>query len=178
MKRMYYLSSSLDSVEQISESLHQAGVTDWNFHVHSKDEAGLTRHHVHSANYIQTMDIVRYGARGMMLGFILSALACGYMITAQPFGTHIDSLAYIAIFIFFTLFSTWAGGMIGMMKENQKLAQYHDEIEAGQHLLLVDVKAGQVEEIRQLMASQHPEAKFMREGSTLVNPFKLAQPAH
>ena len=178
MKRMYYLSSSLDSVERISTSLHQAGITDWNFHVHSKDEAGLTKHHVHSANYIQKMDIVRYGERGAMIGVVISALICAYMVTAQPFGSNIDGLAYSAVFVFFTLFSAWAGGMVGMMKENQKLAEYHDDLEAGKHLLLVDVKAGQAEEVSQLMASQHPEAQFMREGSTFINPFKFSQPAH
>lgn len=178
MKRMYYLTSSLNSVERISDNLHQAGITDWNFHVHSKDEAGLNKHHVHSANYIQKMDIVRYSERGGMLGLLLSLLACAYMMTAQPFGANIDSLAYIAIFAFFTLFSAWAGGMVGMMKENQKLAQFHDAIEAGKHLLLVDVKAEQAEEVRQLMTTKHPEARFMREGSTFINPFKFAQPAH
>lgn len=178
MKRMYYLTSSLSSVEKISDNLHQAGITDWNFHVHSNDEAGLIKHQVHSANYIQKMDIVRYSERGGILGFTISLLACGYIMTAQPFGGNVDSLGYMAVFTFFTLFGAWAGGMVGMMKENQKLAQFHDDIEAGRHLLLVDVKAGQAEDVRQLMAAKHPEARFMREGSTLINPFKFAQPAH
>jgi hypothetical protein len=41
MKRLYYLSSSIESVEQVSNDLHEKGITDWNFHIISKDEAGL-----------------------------------------------------------------------------------------------------------------------------------------
>ena len=59
MKRLYYLTESMESTEQISDDLHKAGVTDWNFHVVSKHhEAGLYRRHIHSANIIHKSDIV------------------------------------------------------------------------------------------------------------------------
>ena len=53
MKRLYYLTDTLDSVSKISTNLHQDGITDWNIHVLSKDEAGLYHRHVHSAHLFQ-----------------------------------------------------------------------------------------------------------------------------
>jgi hypothetical protein len=68
MKRLYYLSSSIESVEQVSNDLHEKGITDWNFHIISKDEAGLYSHHLHSASLIQRTDVVRFVERGLISG--------------------------------------------------------------------------------------------------------------
>lgn len=37
MKRLYYLVPELNHVEYISRDLHEHDVTDWRFHVISKD---------------------------------------------------------------------------------------------------------------------------------------------
>ena len=41
MIRLFYLVSSIDSAKEISDDLHEHDVTDWRFHIVSKDEAGL-----------------------------------------------------------------------------------------------------------------------------------------
>ena len=50
MKRLFYLVYQMDSVESISEDLHKEGITDWRFHVLSRDEAGLFTRKLHSAS--------------------------------------------------------------------------------------------------------------------------------
>jgi hypothetical protein len=97
-----------------------------------------------------------------------------YLNSNDTFGGHSSALMYIAIFGFVTLFGVWAGGMVGLATENQKIARYHDDIEAGKFLIMLDVKAGEEERLKSLMASSHPEAVFQRVGSTFVNPFKFA----
>jgi hypothetical protein len=177
MKRLYYLADNLDSVERISEALHKEGVSDWNFHVISKDEAGLYRRHIHSANFIQKSDVVRYAERGAMVGFVCSILGSVYVASEQPFGPEMSGLAYFAIFGIITLFGVWVGGLMGLATENQKIAAYHHEIEAGKHLILIDAKAGDEERVRGLMARTHPDARLLRVESRLTNPFKFAHPA-
>lgn len=173
MKRLYYLTDSIDSAEGISNDLHQAGVTDWNFHVLSKDEAGLYKRHIHSANYLQKLDIVRNGERGALIGFAAAVLVTWYVVSAEPFGSQLNGLVYVAIFGIFTLFGAWMGGLVGLSCENQKIAQYHEEIEAGKFLIMIDVKVEQEEQVRAVMAKRHPEAQFKRVGSTFINPFKF-----
>ena len=174
MRRIYYLTDTIDSTEKISTNLHQAGISDWNFHVLSKDEAGLYRRHIHSANPLQKLDIIRNAERGGVIGFGASVLATLYVVTVEPFGANLSGLVYVAIFGFITLFGAWLGGLVGLSRENQKIAQYHDEIEAGKFLVMIDVKAGEESRVQDLMAKRHTEARFMRIGSTFVNPFKFA----
>ncbi|QXP90804.1 hypothetical protein KW114_01145 [Methylococcus capsulatus] len=177
MKRLYYLADNLDSVERISDALHKEGISDWNFHVISKDQAGLYRRHIHSANFIQKSDAVRYAERGAMVGFLFSVLGSVWVATEQPFGPDMGGIVYLAIFGFVTLFGVWVGGLMGMATENQKISAYHDQIEAGKHLILIDTRPQEEDRVRELMARTYPEAHLLRVGSTLINPFKFAHPA-
>jgi hypothetical protein len=169
---MYYLTSNLDSTEQISNDIHEAGITDWHFHVISKDEAGLYRRHIQAANLFQKHDIIRYGERGALVGFCLALLATGYAMGTEVFGTRASGFIYIATFAFITLFGAWLGGLTGLATENQAIAQFHDEINSGQYLILIDVRGPQEEAIRTLMATKHPEARLVQTGSTLAHPFQ------
>jgi hypothetical protein len=171
MLRLYYLTKELRSVEQVSKDLHDNGITDWHFHVHSKDEAGLYKKHVHSANYVQQRDIIRYGERGAVIAVFFAVLAVLFVMMAKPFGEQTHALVYISIFGFITLFGAWVGGLAGLATENQSLARFHDEVAAGYYLLMVDVKKEQTDEVKQLMAEKHPEADFKGSESTLILPF-------
>ncbi len=173
MNRLYYLTPSLDSAEKISIDLHDEGIRDWNFHVHCKNEAGLYKRHVHSSNYIQKLDVIRFWERGAMLGFVVALIVIAYCIVAQPFGPGITGLAYVTIFGFITLFGGWVGGLVGIEIENQKLVQYHEAIELGKYLVLIDVASSEEEKVKNLMNNKHPEAQFKRVGSTMINPFKF-----
>lgn len=173
MKRMYYLTDQLDSTEQISKDLYATGISNWNFHVLSKDEAGLYKRHIHTANYFQRLDIIRNAERGAMLGFLAGVVGLIYLNSSQIFDSSPSSLANATMLGVLTLFGAWAGGMAGLGLENQKIRQYHDEIEAGKYLILIDVKAEEEGRVRDLMGSRHPEAQFKRVGSTLINPFKF-----
>ena len=46
MRRLYYIADDLPTTRAISETLHDEGISDWNFHVVAKDEDGLYRHHI------------------------------------------------------------------------------------------------------------------------------------
>ena len=52
MIRLFYLVSSIDSAKEISDDLHEHDVTDWRFHIVSKDEAGLYTHQLHTASIL------------------------------------------------------------------------------------------------------------------------------
>ncbi|CAI8736424.1 hypothetical protein [Methylocaldum szegediense] len=179
MKRLYYLTGNLDSTEQISNDMHQAGITDWHFHVVSKDEAGLYRRNIHAANLIQKHDVIRSGERGAMIGGVVGLLLTAFLMATEPFGPDVSGFVYVAAFGCVTLFGAWVGGLAGLATENHAIAQFHDDIHAGKYLIMIDVRRNQEERVRSLMAEKHPEAKLMRVGSTFVNPFEFvkAKPA-
>lgn len=175
MKRLYYLTANLDSTEQISNDMHQAGIADWHFHVVSKDEAGLYRRHIHAANLVQKHDVIRSGERGAMIGGLVALLPTAYFMAAEPFGPNVSGLVYVAVFGCITLFGAWVGGLSGLATENHAIAQFHDDIDAGKYLIMIDVRRKQEESVRELMAQKHPEAELKRVGSTVVKPFEFAK---
>ena len=80
MKCIYYLSPTLKSTQNISDDLHSIGIDDWFLHIHNKDESGLVKQHLHSSNYLETLDLIREGLIGAGLG--LMAGLCAAAITS------------------------------------------------------------------------------------------------
>jgi hypothetical protein len=170
MKCIYYLTSTLKSTSQIADDLHGAGIGDWFIHVLSKDEAGLSRKKIHSSNYLEQLDILRFGIMGAILGFIVGLFAVYLMKTIQPFGSDLPSIVYFGITAALTSFGAWEGGLIGIASENKKTALFHDEIESGKYLILIYARKAKEDVVKSVMDTKHPEAKLVAEDGYFYNP--------
>lgn len=176
MKRLYYLTHHIEAVDSISKTLHEAGISDWNFHVLSKDKAGLTTHRIHSTTPLHERDIIRSGERGALIGVTVGL--CGAMIVAATNMLPSSALGYLlmATLVFVcTMFGAWVGGFLGIQTENYKVRQFHDELEDGQYLLMIDVDASHEDTIRKLMSLCH-DATPMGDDTTLITPFGGQRP--
>ena len=168
---MYYLAPNLVSAHKISDDLHEAGVTDWFLHVISNDEAGLSKEHVHSSNYLETLDLVRDGAIGAMIGFFVGVIVAGILMYIKPFGPQIPEIVYLFVIIVLTLFGSWEGGLMGIASKNKKHAKFDEELKSGKYLILIYAKKHHEETIRNTMKSKHPEADLVAMDSHFLNPF-------
>ena len=175
MKCMYYLSPSLVSTHQVSDDLQDVGVDDWHVHVISKDEAGLKNEKIHSSNWLETKDLLRHGFIGANLGFIVGVLAAGGLLLIKPFGPNFPSVAYFFLVVVATLFGACVGGLTGMDSENQKLKNFHDDIEAGGNLILIYARKGQGEKIKDMMRERHPESRHIATDRHFINPFSSVE---
>ena len=171
MKCLYYLAPTLDSTHGISDDLHAVGIRDFFLHVISRDEAGLKKQHIHSSNYLETLDVVRDGVIGGVVGFLVGLLGVWLIDRFDPFGVPVPTWVYLAIVGAATLFGTWEGGLIGIASENKKLARFHDDLEAGQYLILIYAFKEQEQAVRRMMTERHPEAKLAAVDSHFINPF-------
>jgi hypothetical protein len=124
MKCLYYLAPSLESTHGISDDLHEVGIKDFFVHVISRDEAGLKKQHIHSSNYLETLDVVRDGIIGGVTGLLVGLLGIWLIDYFDPFGIEVPNLVYFALVGVATLFGTWEGGLIGIATENRKLAKF------------------------------------------------------
>ncbi len=171
MKRLYYLTRNVQSTERIAEDLHREGITDWHFHVISKNEAGLQTHHVHLAAPWHRFDILHTGERGALIGgtagFLLALIAVLYTPIGEIFGFWFLPLPTALC----GFFGAWVGGMVGLSHENYKIARFHDSIEHGDYILMVDCRKDQEARVRNMMRREHPEATPRGEDSTWVSPF-------
>lgn len=172
MKRLYFLAENLDIADAVAKTLHDEGVSDWNFHVLSKDEAGLYSHHLHAASPLHQRDLIRTGERGALLGLLAGMTAAIFSAVLLELSS-VHSMMVLAIAIVLpTLFGAWLGGLVGLSTENHKIARFHDDIEYGRALLMIDVKPVHEVRIRELM-----QLFAVREGgedTTIVVPFRLS----
>ena len=171
MKTNYYLSPTLKSTQQISDDLHEVGVNDWFIHVVSKDEAGLNKEQVHSSNYLETLDVLRNGGIGGLIGFIVGVIAAGALMFFKPFGPNMPEYIYLIILVLFTLFGIWEGGLAGVASENRKLAKFHNELEEGKYLILIYTWKNQEQAVKEMMQRKHPETKLVATDIQYFNPF-------
>ncbi|MAM70000.1 MAG: hypothetical protein CMP91_02480 [Gammaproteobacteria bacterium] len=171
MKCYYYLSPNLVETEHVSDDLHNSGVDDWFIHIISKNEAGLSRKHLHSSNYLETMDLIREGLIGAGCGFLVGLVLAGLTNIFQPFGPGVPLIAYACIVFFATCFGAWQGGLVGISNENKKLEHFHDDIQAGKYLILVYAHKNEEEKVKQMMAKRHPDTELVGCDSQFFNPF-------
>ena len=178
MNCLYYLAPTLDSTHQVSDDLHAAGVKDFFLHVVSKDESGLEQQHIHSSNYLETLDIVRDGFIGAAVGFIAGLIGAGLLLFLQPFGPDVPRIVYVLIVAVATMFGAWVGGLTGIATENSKLRKFHHDIEAGKYLILIYARKEQGAAVRALMRARHPEAELVAVNTHFINPFKPVRRRH
>lgn len=171
MKCLYYLAPTLDSTHEISEDLHAVGVKDFFVHVISRDEAGLQQQHIHSSNYLETLDVVRDGIIGGVVGLLVGALGVWLLDYFDPIGVEIPAFVNYALVGVATLFGAWEGGLIGIGIENRKLAKFHDDIEAGKFLILIYVLKAQEAAVSSMMRERHSEAELVAVDRHFINPF-------
>jgi len=173
MKRLYYLTDSIDAAERLSDRLHQEGITDWNFHVLGKDKANIVRHHLHSTTPIQELDIIRSGERGVLIGFTVGILLTCYVALFTSFGSGLSWVGQVAGVLLFSCFGAWVGGLAGVSNENYKIRRFHKDIESGNYLLLVDVSRDQKARVEAIV-SKFPVIRKEGEDTTIVYPFARA----
>ena len=178
MRCLYYLAPTLESTQKISDDLHAAGLMDFFLHVISKDESGLHERHIHSSNYLETLDIVRDGIIGAAIGLVAGLFGAALLMFFQPFGPDVPHFVYFAIVVVVTMFGAWEGGLAGIATENKELQKFHHEIEAGKYLILVYARKAQGAMVRSMMRANHPEAKLVAVNKHFINPFSPVRKRH
>lgn len=174
MKCFYYLSPTLADTQHISEDLRSSGVGNWFVHIISKNEAELERRHLHSSNYLETLDFLREGLIGAGLGLVTGLFLAWVMAAIEPFGSReIPLIAYAGVVFLLTCFGAWQGGLAGISNENRKLRRFHNDIEAGKYLILVYASSKAEARIHAMMERLHPEAMLVGMDAKFYNPFAV-----
>ncbi len=176
MKRLYFLTNRIDCAENISKEIHAEGVRDWNFHIMSRDKDGLTKHHLHSTNtLLHERDVVRIGERGAIIGVAagLCATIGFYTLTSYvPIYRVSEEVVMLFVCVSLAMIGAFLGGMIGLALENAKIRRFHDDLDAGSYLLMIDVRKRDVPRIIEMMSQQEGVSQA-GEGTSIINPFQV-----
>jgi hypothetical protein len=155
-RRLYFLLPDVVSARRTAADLLLARVEHRHMHVLAKRGTDLAE--LHEANPLQKTDFVHGAERGIVIGGI-GGIALGVLaVLAPPGGAALQWITVLATGIGGALIGAWIGSLAGTGAPNSRLKRYDGEFEAGKVLLMVDVPFARVDEIRNLVHRQHPEA--------------------
>lgn len=168
MKRIYYLVASLDCLDDMSAHIRTLGLGDADFQVMSRDKDSLNRIQIKSASSLHERDVVRWGERGALTVVTLSTCIAVFAGLIGIDGANMtNALLFISIS---AIVGVVAGVIIGYSKENYLITRFHDEIEQGKHLAMINIPHKYEALIKQSM-EQHCKVKAVASADTLIFPF-------
>jgi hypothetical protein len=157
MKRFYYMSDSLDELEQFEHDLESRGIPRTQIYLLSNDEVGLESHDVNRvASFLRT-DVIHSGEIGALFGLVLAA---AILLTANLSGI-VEQTTWVP-FIFLAIvafgFSTWEGGFIGMQGPNTHFTKFEKALDKGLHVLFVETDKVDKKKLKKVV-KKYPKLK-------------------
>lgn len=171
MIQQLYLLPDLGSSERLAGMIESSGIPHNRIHVAHKNHAEAQKRRLNDLNFLEEFDTIHSGERGFIVGVIL-ALLVGLSVFELLEGHPVASVITLFSCLIVVGFSTWLGGLIGASSDNYRLQPFHDHIEKGGSLMLIDVDARSDAELRSLVRTAFPEAKSAGSSNTVDNPFE------
>jgi hypothetical protein len=154
-RRLYFLLPDVDSATRTANDLLLARVEDRRMHFLAKRGTDLGE--LHEANYLFKTDLVRGAGIGVALGLLGGVVLGSAIVNYPPEGTHPGLLAAMIATILGAMLGLWMGSMAAVAVPNSRLKEFNEEIARGKVLLILDVPYQQVDRIRGMLSSTHPE---------------------
>jgi hypothetical protein len=156
-RRLYFIMPDLQSARKAMDDLLLARIEER--HIHFLARRGTPMDGLHEANHLQKSDLV-HGAQvglalGALLGFVLGAVLVMTLVTDDRW----QIATVLGAGIVGALFGTWVASMVGSAVPNSRLKQFSAAIDEGKLLLIADVPNQRVNDLRDLLNAQHPEAE-------------------
>ncbi|GMG86938.1 hypothetical protein MNKW57_12590 [Biformimicrobium ophioploci] len=170
MKCIYYVAPTPEDSKRVADDLCITGMDDLLLNVIGKKESGLSQQKIGSSSYIETLELACTALLGASLGLWVALSIVGLLMLFEPFGSQPPFEIYIAIIAVTTLFGIWEGGLFGVARENFKLTEFHDELEAGKHLILIYTPGIREREVKKAMQERHPSVRLAAEDAHFINP--------
>lgn len=158
MRRLYFLIPTIDSAQKIVDELLLARIEERHIHIVAKDHHALEVAHLPEAGLLQESDFVPALERGLTMGGATGLVAGIVAVTFPPAGLVLGGGAILATSLLGAGLGAWVASMIGVSIPNTQLDRFHEAVEQGQLLMLIDVPKARVDEITDLVKSHHPEA--------------------
>lgn len=154
-RRLYFMVPDLASVRHIRNELLLNRIEDPHISVLAKD--GVPLEGLHECSILQKTDVVHGAETGLAIGGGLGILAGVVAILFPPAGVNVQLVVILVTALIGAAFGAWVSSMVASSIPNSRLKTFESAIESGRVLMMVDVPAGRVDEIKRLVASHYPE---------------------
>ena len=138
----YFISDNLDDLEVFEEQLENAGVSNPQIHVLSRNDTDVARHHhLHDVKSFMKKDIVHSTTLGAVIGIFASALVLSVAYFSGWTETAAGWIPFIFLAVIMLGFCTWEGGLLGIQKPNHHFRRVEKALSDGKHIFFVDLEA-------------------------------------
>lgn len=155
-RRLYFVVPDVASAQQTMNDLLLARIEER--HIHCLARRGTSMDGLHEANLLQKTDLVPGAERGLLIGWMGGILLGFLLVLMPPEGFQLQLVTVLLTGLAGGLFGAWVSSLTGASVPNSRLLAFAKDIEDGRILMMVDVPARRVEEIRALVEGRHPEA--------------------
>jgi hypothetical protein len=158
MHRLYFLMPDITVTHKLVNELLLSHVEERHIHVIAKE--GTPMEDLPEASLLQKSDFIPAIERGLTLGGATGLLVGLVAMTFPPAGLVIGGGAVTAIAVAGAGVGSWLASMVGVSVPSTRLKQFEVAINAGEILVLVDIKRERIDEIEELVKKHHPEAEI------------------
>lgn len=155
-RRLYFMVPDVLSARHIRDELLLARIEDAHIHVLAKD--GVPLNGLHEASILQKTDFVHGAETGLAVGGVIGILAGLVVVFFPPAGVDMQMVTILFTALVGAAFGAWVSSMVASAIPNSRLKTFESAIAAGRILMMVDVPARRVEEVKKLIVAHHPEA--------------------
>ncbi|HMJ49073.1 MAG TPA: DUF1269 domain-containing protein [Burkholderiales bacterium] len=155
-RRLYFALPDVASAQQTMNALLLSRVEESHIHCLARRDAPLGN--LHEANVLQKTDIVHGAELGLILGGAGGTAVGILMVFAPPEGVSLQLVTVLIAALIGAVPGAWVSSLVASAVPNSRLSKFAKDIEEGKILMMVDVPARKVEQIRALVEKRHPEA--------------------
>lgn len=155
-RRLYFMVPDVASARHIRDELLLTRIEDAHIHVLAKE--GLPLGDLHEASILQKTDFVHGAAVGLAIGGGIGIIAGLVAIFFPPAGVDLQLVTILITALIGAAFGAWVSSMVASAIPNSRHKAFESGIEAGRILMMADVPARRVAEIRKRIAAHYPEA--------------------
>ena len=156
-RRLYFIMPDLPSARKMMDDLLLARIEER--HIHFLGKRGMSLEGLHEANHLQKSDLVHGAQVGLALGALLGVILGAVVVMTMGTEDRWQIAIVLGSGVVGALFGAWVSSMVGVSVPNSRLAQFNEAIEQGKILMMADIPEHRVNEVRELLASRHPEAE-------------------
>ena len=170
MIQLLYKLPDLKSAQKFDYVAESAGIEHRHIHIAHKDHLGTQQRHLNDLSFLEEFDTLHSSERGFLVGIVLSAMT-GFAIYEYMEGHPIASMITLFACLVVLGYSTWLGGLIGSSSDNYRLQPFHDHLEQGGALVIVDLDVETEQKLKKVLVKEMPSVVPSGRSSTIVNPF-------
>ena len=166
-RRLYFVLPDVETSRKVVQELLLARIEEKRLHFLGR--RGVDMKDLPEASAVHKSDLFRGTYIGFFAGIITGLLA-GLYIYFNPATVGLQVPPYVIFICAITgaVIGAWISGpLIGASTPNHRIRAYHQLLEEGNILLIVDLPSTRIEEVRKIIKSYYPEAEDPITGTEL-----------